>query len=99
MDFYVRVVFHGSISAVSAQWGNSGMTAPAGRPRPPSPCSTAGIEYFDMLATVLGGRLRCTTPMLFALAFIPQFLIGGLTGIMVVTPALDYQANGSYFVV
>ena len=59
----------------------------------------AGIEYFDMLATVLGGRLRFPSAMLFALAFIPQFLIGGLTGIMVGTPALDYQANGSYFVV
>jgi len=59
----------------------------------------AGIEYFDMLATLLGGRLRFPTPMLFALAFIPQFLIGGLTGIMLGTPALDYQANDSYFVV
>ena len=59
----------------------------------------AGVEYFDLLATVLGGRLRFPTPMLFALALLPQFLIGGLTGIMVGTPALDYQLNGSYFVV
>ncbi len=59
----------------------------------------AGIEYFDLVATVLGGRLRFPTPMLFALAFIPQFLIGGLTGIMVATPALDYQLTDSYFIV
>ncbi|MGE5135964.1 MAG: cytochrome c oxidase subunit I [Gemmatimonadota bacterium] len=59
----------------------------------------AGIEYFGMLATIVGGRLRYRTPMLFALAFIPQFLIGGLTGIMVATPAFDYNANNSYFVV
>jgi cytochrome c oxidase subunit 1 len=59
----------------------------------------AGIEYFDMLATVLGGRLRFPTPMLFALAFIPQFLIGGLTGIMAGTPTLDYQIQDSYFLV
>ncbi|MDR7301437.1 cytochrome c oxidase subunit I [Haloactinomyces albus] len=59
----------------------------------------AGIEYFDMLATVVGGRLRFPTPMLFALAFLPQFLIGGLTGIMVGTPALDYQMQDSYFLV
>jgi cytochrome c oxidase subunit 1 len=59
----------------------------------------AGIEYFDMLATLIGGRLRYTASMLFALAFIPQFLIGGLTGIMVGTPVLDYQAQDSYFVV
>ena len=59
----------------------------------------AGIEYFDMLATVIGGRLRFPTPMLFAFAFIPQFLVGGLTGIMVGTPALDYQMHDSYFIV
>ena len=59
----------------------------------------AGIEYFDMLATLIGARLRFTVPMLFALAFIPQFLIGGLTGIMVATPVIDYQAQDSYFVV
>jgi cytochrome c oxidase subunit 1 len=59
----------------------------------------AGIEYFDLVATVLGGRLRFRTAMLFALAFIPQFLIGGLTGIMVGTPAIDYQVTDSYFIV
>ncbi len=59
----------------------------------------AGIEYFDLLATLVGGRLRFPTAMLFALAFLPQFLIGGLTGIMIGTPALDYQMNGSYFIV
>lgn len=37
--------------------------------------------------------------MLFALAFIPQFLVGGLTGIMLGTPVLDYHLHGTYFVV
>lgn len=59
----------------------------------------AGVEYFGMLGTILGGRLRLRTPMLFALAFIPQFLIGGLTGIMVGTPVIDYHVTDSYFVV
>jgi cytochrome c oxidase subunit 1 len=59
----------------------------------------AGIEYFGMLATLIGARLRFPVPMLFALAFIPQFLIGGLTGIMVATPVLDYQVHDTYFVV
>jgi cytochrome c oxidase subunit 1 len=59
----------------------------------------AGIEYFGFLGTLVGARLRYPTPMLFALAFIPQFLIGGLTGIMVATPSIDYQVNDSYFVV
>ncbi|CAL9323601.1 cytochrome c oxidase subunit I [Streptomyces sp. SudanB182_2057] len=59
----------------------------------------AGVEYFGMLGTVLGARPRLRTPMLFALAFIPQFLIGGLTGIMVGTPVIDYHVTDSYFVV
>ncbi|MGE5285921.1 MAG: cytochrome c oxidase subunit I [Micromonosporaceae bacterium] len=59
----------------------------------------AGVEYFSMLGTLLHGKMRYPTPMLFALAFIPQFLIGGLTGIMVATPAFDYDANDSYFIV
>jgi cytochrome c oxidase subunit 1 len=59
----------------------------------------AGVEYFSMLGTVLGGRLVFRTPMLFALAFVPQFLVGGLTGIMVGTPVIDYHAQDSYFVV
>ncbi|MBO8200716.1 cbb3-type cytochrome c oxidase subunit I [Streptomyces smyrnaeus] len=59
----------------------------------------AGIEYFALVGTVLGGQLVFTTPMLFALAFIPQFLIGGLSGIMVGTPVIDYHVTDSYFVV
>ncbi|MFI0167521.1 cbb3-type cytochrome c oxidase subunit I [Streptomyces sp. NPDC017095] len=59
----------------------------------------AGVEYFGMLGTIAGGRLRFRPPMLFALAFVPQFLIGGLTGIMVGTPVIDYHVTDSYFVV
>ena len=59
----------------------------------------AGLEYFGLLATLVGGRLSFRTPMLFALAFLPQFLIGGLTGIMLAAPSLDYHFNNSYFVV
>lgn len=59
----------------------------------------AGAEYFGMLMTIVGGRMVYTTSMLFALAFIPQFLVGGLTGIMLGNPVLNYHFNGSYFVV
>jgi cytochrome c oxidase subunit I len=59
----------------------------------------AGMEYFGLLGTIMGGRLRYTTAMLFALAFIPQFLIGGLSGIMLATPSIDYAVNNSYFVI
>ncbi len=59
----------------------------------------AGIEYFDFLGTLWRGRLRFTTAFLFALAFVMQFLIGGLTGVIVASPPLDYNLNMSYFVV
>jgi cytochrome c oxidase subunit 1 len=59
----------------------------------------AGIEYLGVGATMWRGAIRLTTPMLFALAFAIQFLIGGLTGIMLGAPALDYQLHDSYFVV
>ncbi|MFG2681144.1 cbb3-type cytochrome c oxidase subunit I [Streptomyces sp. NPDC048392] len=59
----------------------------------------AGVEYFAMLGTIVGGRIRFSTPMMFALAFVPQFLIGGLTGIMVGTPVIDYHVTDSYFIV
>ena len=59
----------------------------------------AGVEYFGFIATLLRGKIVYRVPMLFALAFIPQFLIGGLSGIMVATPVLDYQFHGTYFIV
>jgi cytochrome c oxidase subunit 1 len=59
----------------------------------------AGIEYFDMVGTLIGGAIVLRTSMLFALTFFIQFLIGGLTGVWVASPVLDYHAYGSYFVV
>jgi cytochrome c oxidase subunit I len=59
----------------------------------------AGVEYFDLIATMWKGVVRFTTAMLFALGFLLQFLIGGLTGIIVASPPLDYHLNDSYFVV
>ncbi len=59
----------------------------------------AGIEYFDNLATLWRGSIRFTTAFLFACAFLIQFLVGGLTGVWVASPTLDFHANNSYFVV
>jgi cytochrome c oxidase subunit 1 len=59
----------------------------------------AGVEYFDMVGTLIGGSIVLRTSMLFGLAFFLQFLIGGLTGIWVASPVLDYHAYGTYFVV
>lgn len=59
----------------------------------------AGIEYLDLIATMVGGAIVFRAPMLFALGFIVQFLLGGLTGIILASPPLDYHVNGSYFIV
>jgi cytochrome c oxidase subunit I len=59
----------------------------------------AGLEYLALIGTMVGGAIVFRTPMLFALGFMVLFLIGGLTGIMVASPPLDYQFNNSYFIV
>jgi cytochrome c oxidase subunit 1 len=59
----------------------------------------AGIEYFAFIATMVGGSIRFRAPMLFALGFVLLFLIGGLTGIFVGAPPLDYHVHDTYFVV
>jgi cytochrome c oxidase subunit 1 len=58
-----------------------------------------GLEYLALIGTMIGGSILLRTPMLFALGFMALFLIGGLTGIVVASPPLDYQFNNSYFVV
>jgi cytochrome c oxidase subunit 1 len=59
----------------------------------------AGIEYFDLVMTMIRGRIRLTVAMLFALGFLVQFLVGGLTGLFVASPALDYHVHDTYYVV
>src|SRR4051794_17709279 len=59
----------------------------------------AGIEYFDIIGTLWRGAIRFTTSLLFVVGFLVQFLIGGITGVWVASPTLDYQATDSYFVV
>src|SRR3984893_3376139 len=58
-----------------------------------------GIKIFSWIATVWGGSLRMTTAMYFALAFILEFTIGGLSGIMHASPPVDLQQTDSYVVV
>jgi cytochrome c oxidase subunit 1 len=59
----------------------------------------AGMEYVAAIGTLIGGALLLRTPMLFAIGFFVQFLIGGVTGIYVGSPPLDYHVHDSYFVV
>lgn len=58
-----------------------------------------GVKVFNWLATMWGGRLRFTTPMLFATAFIAQFVLGGLSGVAVSVVPVDYQVTDTYFIV
>ena len=58
-----------------------------------------GIKIFNWIATLWGGRIRFATPMLFCIGFLFQFLIAGLTGIMLSVSPWDWQLHNSYFVI
>lgn len=58
-----------------------------------------GIKIFNWLFTMWGGSVKFTVPMLYAVAFIPSFTMGGVTGIMNAAAPADYQYHDSYFIV
>jgi cytochrome c oxidase subunit I len=58
-----------------------------------------GIKIFNWLATMWGGKIYFKAPMLFCIAFLFQFLIAGLTGVMQASAPFDWQLGNSYFVV
>jgi cytochrome c oxidase subunit 1/cytochrome c oxidase subunit I+III len=58
-----------------------------------------GVKVLNWTATMVGGRLRLDTPMLFCIAAILQFVPAGLTGVSHAMPALDWQTKNSYYLV
>ncbi len=58
-----------------------------------------GIKVFSWVATIWGGKLRLTSAMLFAMAFVSMFLIGGLSGVMLAAVPFDIHVHDTYFVV
>jgi heme/copper-type cytochrome/quinol oxidase subunit 1 len=58
-----------------------------------------GIQIFCWIATLWGGRPVLKTPLLWVIGFIVIFVIGGLTGVMLASVAIDSQVHDSYFVV
>ena len=58
-----------------------------------------GLKVFNWTATMWGGSIRLTTAMMFAVAFLLEFVIGGLTGVMFAAVPIDWQLTDTYFVV
>ncbi|KMY53506.1 quinol oxidase subunit 1 [Bacillus sp. FJAT-27231] len=58
-----------------------------------------GIKIFNWLLTIWGGSIKFTVPMIYAVAFIPSFVAGGVTGIMQAVAPADYQYHDTYFIV
>ena len=59
----------------------------------------SGIKIFNWLATMYGGRLQLTTPMLFSVGFVSMFVIGGLSGIVLAVPPVDIHLHDTYYIV
>jgi cytochrome c oxidase subunit 1 len=58
-----------------------------------------GIKFFNWIGTMWGGQLTFEAPMLFIIGFMVTFLFGGLTGVILASPPLDFAVSDTYFLV
>ncbi|CAM5259997.1 Cytochrome c oxidase subunit 1 OS=Streptomyces chartreusis OX=1969 GN=ctaD PE=3 SV=1 [Streptomyces chartreusis] len=58
-----------------------------------------GVKFFNWSGTMIKGSLSFETPMLWATGFLVTFLFGGLTGVILASPPMDFHVSDSYFVV
>ena len=58
-----------------------------------------GVKFFNWIGTMWGGSVSFETPMLWSIGFLATFLFGGLTGIILAAPPLDFHVSDTYFVV
>ncbi|MFC4561551.1 cytochrome c oxidase subunit I [Nocardiopsis mangrovi] len=58
-----------------------------------------GVKFFNWIGTMWRGQLVFATPMLFTIGFLVTFLFGGLTGVLLASPPIDFHVTDSYFVV
>ncbi|MGV9688374.1 aa3-type cytochrome oxidase subunit I [Streptomyces sp. NPDC003444] len=58
-----------------------------------------GVKFFNWIGTMWNGSLSFETPMLWSIGFLVTFLFGGLTGIILASPPMDFHVTDSYFVV
>ncbi|MCP2326849.1 cytochrome c oxidase subunit 1 [Hamadaea flava] len=58
-----------------------------------------GMKFFNWIGSMWRGQVTFESPMLFAIGFLVTFLFGGLSGVLLASPPLDFQVSDSYFVV
>src|SRR5690606_28308421 len=58
-----------------------------------------GVKFFNWIGTMWRGKLTFKTPMLWSIGFLVTFLFGGLTGVILASPPLDFHVSDTYFVV
>ena len=58
-----------------------------------------GVKFFNWVGTMWKGHITWDTPMIFAMGFMATFLFGGMTGVMLASPALDFHLAESYFLI
>ncbi|WP_030144720.1 cytochrome c oxidase subunit I, partial [Glycomyces sp. NRRL B-16210] len=58
-----------------------------------------GVKFFNWIGTMWRGQLTFETPMLFSIGFLVTFLLGGLSGVLLASPPVDFHVSDSYFVV
>ena len=58
-----------------------------------------GIKFFDWIGTMWRGQLTFEAPMLFSIGFLVTFLFGGLSGVLLASPPIDFHVSDTYFVV
>ena len=58
-----------------------------------------GVKFFNWVGTMWRGHISWETPMIFAVGFMATFLFGGMTGVMLASPPLDFQLSDSYFLI
>ncbi len=58
-----------------------------------------GVKFFNWIATMWRGSVSFDTPLLYTMGFLATFLFGGLTGVILASPPLDFHVSDSYFVV
>ena len=58
-----------------------------------------GMKFFNWIGTMWRGQISFETPMLFAIGFLVTFLLGGLSGVLLASPPIDWHVSDSYFVV